>query len=87
MNSSGPSIPVPCFCQPFRIWALGIVPEYQRRGIDTLLYLSLYEALKGLDAWVEANYILEDNYAMRDAVVKLGMQQVRTLRIYEKAIA
>ena len=71
----------------FRIWALGIIPEFQRRGIDTLLYLSLYEALKEIDAWVEANYILEDNFAMRDAVVKLGMKQVRTLRIYEKGIS
>ncbi|MBN1543306.1 hypothetical protein JW992_14285 [candidate division KSB1 bacterium] len=68
----------------FRIWALGIVPEFQRKGIDTLLYLRLWEALKGIDAVVEANYILEDNYAMRDAVIKLGMTKVRTLRIYEK---
>ena len=70
----------------FRIWALGIVPEFQRKGIDTLLYVHLWQTLKHIDANVEANYILEDNHAMRDAVIKLGMQQIRTVRIYEKEI-
>ncbi|MBD3384647.1 hypothetical protein GF407_06935 [candidate division KSB1 bacterium] len=70
----------------FRIWALGIVPEFQRKGIDTLLYLSIWEALRDIDAYVEANYILEDNYAMKDAVIKLGMEKVRTCRIYEKKV-
>jgi ribosomal protein S18 acetylase RimI-like enzyme len=70
----------------FRIWALGIVPEFQRKGIDTLLYLSIWEALRDIDAYVEANYVLEDNYAMKDAVLKLGMDKVRTVRIYEKKI-
>ena len=68
----------------FRFWALGIVPEYQRRGIDSLLYLTAYDILQGQDVYVEANYILEDNFAMKDAVIKLGMKKVRTYRVYEK---
>ena len=68
----------------FRFWALGIVPEYQRRAIDSLLYLTTFEILQKQDVYVEANYILEDNYAMKDAVIKLGMQKVRTYRVYEK---
>jgi len=70
----------------FRFWALGIVPEYQRRGIDSLLYLATFERLQQQDVYVEANYILEDNYAMKDAVIKLGMKKVRTYRVYEKEI-
>ncbi len=70
----------------FRIWALGMIPEFQRKGIDTLLYLSIWQALRGIDAYVEANYVLENNYAMKDAVIKLGMERVRTVRIYEKRI-
>ena len=70
----------------FRFWALGIVPEYQRRGIDSLLYLSAYEVLQNQPVYVEANYILEDNFAMKDAVIKLGMKKTRTYRIYEKNI-
>ncbi|HNT66807.1 MAG TPA: hypothetical protein PKN04_13575 [bacterium] len=68
----------------FRIWALGIVPEFQRRGIDTLLYSRIWEVLKDVDAVVEANYILEDNFPMKDAVLKLGMRKNRTMRIFEK---
>jgi len=68
----------------FRVWALGIVPKYQRRGIDSLLYLSAYKVLQNQPVYVEANYILEDNFAMKDAVIKLGMEKVRTYRIYEK---
>jgi len=69
----------------FRIWALGIIPEFHRRGLDTLLYLSIHDELAKYDALVEANYILEDNYAMKDAVIKLGMQKVRTVRIFQKS--
>lgn len=70
----------------FRFWALGIVPEYQRRGLDSLLYLTIYEILQKQNVYVEANYILEDNFAMKDAVLKLGMKKVRTYRVYEKSI-
>ncbi|MBL7075265.1 hypothetical protein ISS37_08530 [candidate division KSB1 bacterium] len=67
----------------YRLWALGIVKEYQRRGIDTLLYLRTYEALKPRGARLEANYVLEDNFAMKGALLKLGMELVRKYRVYE----
>ncbi len=71
----------------YRMWALGIVPEYQRRGIDTLLYVKTYQALKPRGARLEANYVLEDNYAMKDAIIKLGLQLVRRYRIYEMPLS
>jgi GNAT superfamily N-acetyltransferase len=67
----------------YRMWALGIVPEFQRRGIDTLLYVKTYEALQPRGARLEANYVLEDNYAMKDAIIKLGLHLVRRYRVYE----
>ncbi|MDZ7272422.1 MAG: N-acetyltransferase [candidate division KSB1 bacterium] len=67
----------------YRMWALGIVPEFHRRGIDTLLYVKTYEALKPRGARLEANYVLEDNFAMKDAIIKLGLQMVRRYRVYE----
>jgi ribosomal protein S18 acetylase RimI-like enzyme len=70
----------------YRMWALGIVPEYQRRGIDTLLYLETYKILSKRSVDLEANYVLEDNYAMKDAILKLGLKKVRTIRIYQKEI-
>ena len=31
--------------QQYRMWALGVAPEYQGKAIDTLLYRATYEAL------------------------------------------
>ena len=70
----------------YRLWALGIVEGFQRRGLDTFLYLHTYETLKKRNCYLEANYILEDNYVMKDAVLKLGMEKVRTYRVYEMEI-
>lgn len=71
----------------YRLWALGIVPEFHRRGIDTLLYVKTYETLQPRGARVEANYVLEDNFAMKDALLKLGLQLVRRYRVYEMPLA
>ncbi len=71
----------------YRLWALGIVPEFHRRGIDTLLYVKTYEALKPRGARLEANYVLEDNFAMKDAIIKLGLQLIRRYRVYEMPLA
>ena len=70
----------------YRMWALGIIPEFQRRGIDTLLYLETYKILSKRSVELEANYVLEDNYAMKDAILKLGLKKVRTIRIFQKEI-
>jgi RimJ/RimL family protein N-acetyltransferase len=33
---------------------------------------------------MEANYILEDNFRIKNALEKLGMNHIKTYRIYEK---
>jgi hypothetical protein len=35
---------------------------------------------------MEANYILEDNLRIRNALEKLGMQMIKSYRIYEKLL-
>ena len=70
----------------YRFWALGIVKGFQRRGLDTFLYLHNYKALKERDCYIEANYILENNNVMNDAILKLGLKKVRLYRIYEMDI-
>ena len=67
----------------YRIWALGIVPAFQHKVIDTLLYRKTYDALKSKASLVEANYVLEDNYPMRHAIEKLGFHYAKTYRVYE----
>lgn len=70
----------------YRMWALGVVPEYQGRAIDTLLYQAIYDALKDIRVCMEINYVLEDNHRMINALVKMGVTPIRRYRVYEMAI-
>ena len=70
----------------YRMWGLGVVPEYQGKAIDTLLYKATYEVLKGPQARLEINYVLEDNHRMNNALLKLGVEPIRRYRVYEMAI-
>lgn len=70
----------------YRMWALGVIPEYQGRAIDTLLYQATYDALYSDHIRLEINYVLEDNHRMNNALVKLGAKPLRRYRVYEKSI-
>jgi GNAT superfamily N-acetyltransferase len=69
-----------------RLWALGVVPEYQGKAIDALLYRRLYEALGPAVDRVEVNYVLEDNVRMNNALRHLEVKPLRRYRVYEMAI-
>jgi GNAT superfamily N-acetyltransferase len=71
----------------YRLFGLAVLPAYQGQGLDVLLYLQIYKALAPRIRRLEANYILEDNPKIRNALEKLGMDLVKTYRVYEKAIA
>lgn len=70
----------------YRLWGLAVLPAWQGRGLDVLLYMRLFEALAPKGVRLEANYILEDNLRIRNALEKLGMRTVKTYRVYEKAL-
>ncbi|MFN2302645.1 MAG: hypothetical protein ACK2TV_02845 [Anaerolineales bacterium] len=70
----------------YRMWGLGVVPEYQGKAIDTLLYKATYEALIGRKACLEINYVLEDNHRMNNALLKLGVEPIRRYRVFEMQI-
>ena len=70
----------------YRMIALGVLPEYQRKGIDSLLYRALCESLYTPDTYMEINYVLEDNAPMNNAIRKLNAKPLRRYRIYQKAI-
>jgi len=70
----------------YRMFALGVIPEYQGKAVDSLLYRGLYEALYAPDIWMEINYVLEDNTAMINAIKKLGATPLRRYRVYEMGI-
>ena len=70
----------------YRMFALGVIPEYHGCGIDSLIYRALYEACYSPDIRVEINYVLEDNYPMNNAILKLGATPLRRYRVYEMGI-
>ncbi|MBN1352253.1 N-acetyltransferase, partial [candidate division KSB1 bacterium] len=68
----------------YRIWAMGVIPNYQRKAIDTLFYREMYRVLRGrMPVKLEANWVLEDNMAMNNPILKLGFEHVKTYRVYE----
>jgi len=70
-----------------RVLTLGIIPEYQKRGIDALLYYEITKRaekigiLKG-----EASWILEDNEMMNRGAEVMNGEVYKKYRIYEIAI-
>jgi len=70
----------------YRMWALGVVPAYQGKAVDTLLYRRLYEGLFHDELRMEVNYPLEDNIRMNNALGRLGAVPLRRYRVYEMAL-
>lgn len=70
----------------YRLWALGVIPEYQGKAIDALLYRRTYEVLYSRQVRIEVNYVLEDNYPMNNALRNLGVKDLRRYRVYEAPV-
>lgn len=70
----------------YRMFALGVLPEYHGKAIDSLLYRGLYEACFTPELKMEINYVLEDNAPMNNAILKLGAKPARRYRIYQREI-
>jgi ribosomal protein S18 acetylase RimI-like enzyme len=70
----------------FRLFGLAVLPAYHGLGLDVLLYMSLFEALQPRGVRLEANYILEDNARIRNALEKLQLTRSKVYRVYEKGL-
>jgi ribosomal protein S18 acetylase RimI-like enzyme len=70
----------------YRMWALGVVPEYHGKAVDALMYRKLHETLGHRDIRMEVNYVLEDNFPMNNALKNLGVKNLRRYRVYQKDI-
>lgn len=70
-----------------RVFAMGIVPEYRKRGIDAVLYYETFRAAirKGYQR-AELSLIVEHNTAMRRTIESLGARIYKTYRVYEKPL-
>ncbi len=69
----------------YRLFALGVIPEYHGKGIDSILYRALCESLYTPDLWLEINYVLEDNAPMNNAISKLNAKPLRRYRSLRKS--
>lgn len=70
----------------YRLFALGVIPEYHGKGVDSLLYRAIYNELYTPETFLEINYVLEDNAPMNNAINKLNAKPLRRYRIYQKEI-
>lgn len=70
----------------YRLFGLAVHPQYQNLGLDAILYVHLARALSPRGIRLEANYILEDNHKIRNALEKLNLEHSKTYRIYEKKL-
>ena len=70
-----------------RTLALGVMEKYRGSGIDTVLYYETFKRgpARGYHS-AEMSWILEDNYAIRNPLEKLGGRIYKTYRIYEKRL-
>jgi GNAT superfamily N-acetyltransferase len=70
-----------------RIPLLGILPEYQGKGIDAMLYHWIWTRSGERNiTWGEAGWILEDNPAMNAGLEKMGFRVYKTYRLYDRAL-
>ncbi len=70
----------------YRLFGLAVHPDWQGKALDALMYINLYNHLRAKNIRMEANYILEDNFSIKNALEKLGMRHMKTYRIYEKPL-
>ncbi len=67
-----------------RVTIMGVVREYQQRGIDAVFYArTIQEAARKGYRWGEMSWILEDNLPMRQAMEALNGEIYKTYRIYD----
>lgn len=70
-----------------RLIITGVIKEYQRRGIDAVLYTEILErgTMKGIHRG-EASWILETNRMMNSGLEAMNAERTKTYRMYEMGI-
>lgn len=67
-----------------RVITMGVVPEFRKRGLDSILYVDIYN--RGIERgyrWAELSWILETNELMRSAIEQMGGDLYKRYRIVE----
>jgi hypothetical protein len=70
-----------------RVIIMGVKPEFQKKGIDSLFYLETVKAgNRNHYRGAEISWVLEDNMPMRMTAENLGAKIYKTYRIYQKKL-
>jgi hypothetical protein len=70
-----------------RMITMGVVHDFQKRGIETVFYVDTFDRGAALGyEWAEISWILEDNELMVRAAQALGSRHYKTYRIYGRAL-
>lgn len=70
-----------------RILTMGVIPAYQKRGIDNIFYIrTIRDGIKRGYKWAEMSWVLEDNILMNRVLKILGAKLYKKYRIYEMRI-
>jgi GNAT superfamily N-acetyltransferase len=71
----------------FRLWAMGVLPEYRGLGIDATFYVETARKAFGKGyRRCEMSWILESNDMMNRIIERLEGKVYKTYRIYEKPV-
>ncbi len=70
-----------------RTLAMGVVPEYQKRGVDSLLILRTFQnGIRAGYEYSELSWVLETNTLMNSIAQNLGATAYKTYRVMEMPI-
>ncbi|MBI3963150.1 MAG: N-acetyltransferase [Deinococcus sp.] len=70
-----------------RLLALGVLPEFRRRGVDALLYSEMMAGGQRLGvSRGELSWVLEDNVQMTRALERLGGVVYKRYRMFERSL-
>jgi len=67
-----------------RVLMMGMLPEYQKRGLDNIFYYETFErGTKRGYRWGEFSWVLENNEMMNRVAQNLGHTRYKTYRMYD----
>jgi hypothetical protein len=67
-----------------RIITLGIIPEYQKKGLDAVLYWEIVHNAAKIGIYLgEASWVLEDNEMMNRGLALMNAERYKAYRIWE----
>ena len=70
-----------------RILTLGIIPEYQKKGLDAIFYWEIVNRAAEIGIRLgEASWVLEDNDMMNRGLELMNGQRYKTYRIWEQKV-